>query len=872
MNYPVWQLEAAGGGLLIALIAVFHVYIAHFAVGGGLFLVLTELKALRENNGSMMEFVRRHARFFVLVTMVAGGITGVGIWFTIALLNPAATSVLIHTFVFGWAIEWVFFLIEIVALFIYASTFDKLPPRQHLLIGWIYFGAAWLSLFMINGIIGFMLTPGQWLENGNFWSGFFNPTFWPSLCFRTFFSILIAGLFGLVTATWSRNPAIRIQLTRYSALWLLIPFTLFLMSGFWYKGVLPAELQQTIFERMPATAQFVQGFIFFSPVLLAGCLLLAIRMPGILSRPLALTLLVAGLLYMGCFEYIREGGRRPFIIYDYMYSNGILTKDAPKVSTEGLLKHARWSKYSTITPDNQLAAGKEVFTLLCSSCHSVDGPTLDIRALSRNYTPASLDNMIRGMHHVYPSMPPFIGTDEERKALAWYLAYGLNGRMDRVAAPNIAEKTTEPHVFNPDQDEYVLLAWSSDGMHTFADALPYWSFRQPGNTVRAQLVRRGETPEVVENATILYQVESSFQIPGAYTVFWDAALQKFKWTYPVHQGYTGPESYGEMIGQAGLYLTTDIRVVPYPDQNTFDPYPLLTLEAENQAGDLLATTTVPLPVSTEMGCNSCHGGQWRVADRAGFMQSTALNILSIHDKLSNTQLVEQAAQGKPVICQDCHAEEHTYRSQMNLSASMHGFHAVFLSHEGTDACAACHPSSSTGATQMLRGIHNVIGLECTNCHGNLAEHALDLLKQEENNGLSQATEYSRRIVVEFGEIADITPRSPWSNQPDCLHCHVEFAAPETDSTLHEYTEDMDSLYRNRTDESGALYCAACHGSPHALYPASNDYGTVLHNLVPLQYQDEPLPMGSNFGCAVCHTTEMEDEMHHPNILGEFRNL
>ena len=44
MNYPVWQLDGAGGGLLIAMMAVFHVYISHFAVGGGLFLVLTEMK------------------------------------------------------------------------------------------------------------------------------------------------------------------------------------------------------------------------------------------------------------------------------------------------------------------------------------------------------------------------------------------------------------------------------------------------------------------------------------------------------------------------------------------------------------------------------------------------------------------------------------------------------------------------------------------------------------------------------------------------------------------------------------------------------------------------------------------------------------
>ena len=118
MNYPVWNLDAFGGGLWIILIAVFHVYISHFAVGGGLFLVLAERKAQRENDPAMLEYVRRHARFFLLLTMVAGSITGVGIWFVMSLLNPAATSILVHTFVFAWGSEWVFFLIEIVALFL----------------------------------------------------------------------------------------------------------------------------------------------------------------------------------------------------------------------------------------------------------------------------------------------------------------------------------------------------------------------------------------------------------------------------------------------------------------------------------------------------------------------------------------------------------------------------------------------------------------------------------------------------------------------------------------------------------------------------------------------------------------------------------
>lgn len=83
MNYPVWELGWAGGGLPIAFIAVVHVYVAHFAVGGGLFLVILERKGLAENSAAILEYARKNTRFFLLVTMVLGSMTGVGIWFTI---------------------------------------------------------------------------------------------------------------------------------------------------------------------------------------------------------------------------------------------------------------------------------------------------------------------------------------------------------------------------------------------------------------------------------------------------------------------------------------------------------------------------------------------------------------------------------------------------------------------------------------------------------------------------------------------------------------------------------------------------------------------------------------------------------------------
>ncbi|MCK5096785.1 MAG: hypothetical protein KAR45_01715, partial [Desulfobacteraceae bacterium] len=64
MNYPVWELYTTGGGFLIAFIAVIHVYVSHLAVGGGLFLILAEKKAYKSNDPLILEYVKKHTKFF----------------------------------------------------------------------------------------------------------------------------------------------------------------------------------------------------------------------------------------------------------------------------------------------------------------------------------------------------------------------------------------------------------------------------------------------------------------------------------------------------------------------------------------------------------------------------------------------------------------------------------------------------------------------------------------------------------------------------------------------------------------------------------------------------------------------------------------
>lgn len=847
MNYPVWQLDSFGGGLWIILIAVFHVYISHFAVGGGLFLVLAERKAERERNPAMLDYVRGHAKFFLLLTLVAGSITGVGIWFVISLLNPAATSILIHTFVFAWAMEWVFFLVEIVSLLLYAATFGRMSGRHHRVLGWIYCVSAWMSLFLINGIIDFMLTPGTWPQDGRFWSGFFNPSFWPSLAFRTFLCLIIAGLFGLVTATWLKEARLRTTMVRFCARWLLLPFALFVASAWWYVLALAPELREVIFARLPAMQPFFNGLLIGSPMLVLAGLLLIFRLPAMLSRLLALVLLVIGQCYIGCFEFVREGARRPYIIREVMYSTSILPKDLDQLQEQGVLNQARWVRHRDITPENRLAAGRELYNLLCLSCHAIDGPIRDIKPLAAPFTPSGLDAFLSGMHLSSPAMPPFAGTTKERAALAAFIAEGLNGRHD-PAPMTLTAKEVDIPAFDRENSPYVLLAWSPTGMRHVAEVTGLLSLLPPGNELRAQLIKRGETPEIVnQGVQMTWRLESD--APTAPT--------------------------GEMMAEEDLFIATGIELRPEQGP-AFDPYPVLRIEARDEQGRLLAVTKVVAPVSSEVGCSSCHGDSPELGGRPGLGRDTARQILAVHDRRSGTALLSQARVGAMVRCQSCHADALTTAKgeaeRLNLSAAMHGFHVTFLREQGARSCAFCHPAASAGQTRMLRDIHGSMGMDCTSCHGVLEDQALGLLKEELQQGKQRAKTLMQHIEPQVVTMVDaIKPRRPWVQQPDCLHCHVNYQPPDSDTLIQAWTTDEQGLYRQRTDDSGRLFCGACHASAHAVYPADNPYGASRDVLQPLQYQGNRLPMGANRNCTLCHTVDMAEEMHHNNSLRDFRN-
>ena len=135
---------------------------------------------------------------------------------------------------FGGTIERVFFSLEIVSLLLYYYLFGKLNPKDHLIIGWLYFAFSWISLFIINGIVTFMLTRGGWLQTGALLNGFFNPSFLPSLLFKTLMAIIIAEIFALMSCLGIKNTLSREKMYRYCSIWISEPVLVLPFVSYWY--------------------------------------------------------------------------------------------------------------------------------------------------------------------------------------------------------------------------------------------------------------------------------------------------------------------------------------------------------------------------------------------------------------------------------------------------------------------------------------------------------------------------------------------------------------------------------------------------------------------------------------------------------------
>jgi len=360
-------------------------------------------------------------------------------------------------------------------------------------------------------------------------------------------------------------------------------------------------------------------------------------------------------------------------------------------------------------------------------------------------------------------------------------------------------------------DEFVVLANNDLGMHCMMRDFSHFMILPPFNTVQAVVIKRGDGPDVIDIAegsdfTLEYSVPGNTH-SATKSNFWKYDQDLLGVDLQPDIGLTGNGMSGTMTPHVDKWEVTGIPITPIDDAGRVNPYQLATVTVHKEGTGMVAQTQTVLPVSFELSCNVCHGDPVTGTN-------VEVDVLRDHDRLHGTNL----EMNQPVFCAGCHADPALGApgepGLPTFSSAMHSSHAdrlLDLPSTFDNACYACHPGRRA---QCQRDIHSSVGMDCVSCHGGMAD------------------------------VGDPS-RVPWVDEPKCGDCHdragFDFEQPGT-------------LYRNSIGHGGVA-CFACHGSPHAITPAT----TETDNLQAVLHQGVP---GVISDCSVCHTQTPDEPFFH----------
>ncbi|MCU7864076.1 MAG: PKD domain-containing protein [Candidatus Thiodiazotropha sp. (ex Lucinoma borealis)] len=222
-----------------------------------------------------------------------------------------------------------------------------------------------------------------------------------------------------------------------------------------------------------------------------------------------------------------------------------------------------------------------------------------------------------------------------------------------------------------------------------------------------------------------------------------------------------------------------------------------------------------------------------------------------------------------------------------------------------ETCYQCHPGRRT---DCLRGAMSNGGMLCQDCHGNM-----DQVGDDFTRGVSPTTPGAFELGGDFYTNAD-QPRVPWANEPGCGSCHTGDAMSNlvgtsgtvvnpadtdgnednirlfqayrsgdakatpivpTNKRFAENVIEADNpavsgpsdprignpmLYRVSTGHEG-VFCEACHGSTHGIWPNKNELAN--DNVAANQLQGHK---GTIVECSTCHEGDLGRTLGGPHGL------
>ncbi|MGQ1785266.1 MULTISPECIES: c-type cytochrome [unclassified Saccharicrinis] len=473
MDFPLFHLDFMGNRMLVAVIAIIHVLINH-AIAVGFIPLVTLMEYLGyksettdpDKSAYWDKFSYKLLFVSFVITTTVGALTGVGIWFAAALVNPASIASLIRVFYMAWFTEWIVFVTEVGMIMLYFLTWKRASKsrkakKQHIIFGASLAIFSWLTMAIIVAILGFMMDPGNWNTENTFWSGVLNPLYMPQLVFRTGLAMMMGGVFALFLSSFfiKKNDPIKIPATRTMSLWTLFWTPIALLGAFIYYIKIPTFMVGNLPVAL-GTQEYQDWYGSLKYIIVGGVGLAVVVSLLLLWKPskfpkgwlwVPLVMLFA---FLGTFERLREFIRKPYVIADYMYANGLLKQDYPLYKRDGVLAHSSFTSTPKVTERNTLEAGQNVFLIACTRCHTTHGINSIVTNFEKMYgTDKPLDVVamkayIEGMHNVKTYMPPFPGNTAELDALAAYIK-SQQEYPSKLEGAQIKGTATNPYNLSP---------------------------------------------------------------------------------------------------------------------------------------------------------------------------------------------------------------------------------------------------------------------------------------------------------------------------------------------------------------------------------------------------------------------------------------
>jgi cytochrome d ubiquinol oxidase subunit I len=204
-----------------------HIVLACLGVGLPLLTVLMEWLWRRTGDQRYEVLARRWARAMGVLFAV-GAVSGTILSFEMGLLWPGLMGRYGEVIGLPFAMEGIAFFVEAIFLGIYLYTWDRLPPRRHLLTGVPIVVAGVSSAFFVVCANAWMNQPrGFTVHDGKIvgvdpWAAMFNPATPPETIHMILAAIMVAAF---LTASVYAVGMLRGRRDTYHRLGFLVPFT-----------------------------------------------------------------------------------------------------------------------------------------------------------------------------------------------------------------------------------------------------------------------------------------------------------------------------------------------------------------------------------------------------------------------------------------------------------------------------------------------------------------------------------------------------------------------------------------------------------------------------------------------------------------------